>query len=342
MTSPIRTDLGGRLRDGRQIQRRKYKEEEQHKLGVLRAGNSGVLTEDGDFTGACPRVSHLRTLGIETDPPTDSRLIMFQMGTANEDVIYNDLIQTKAADEVVLREHEIPIQWATANGTRVTGRPDMVVCRRTDSVALAQESSETPPQFTPVFGVELKGVFSVWTSREVLFDETPKIDNLIQAAHYSWKLGCPFRLMYKQYGLQAVPSWAGKLFPKRGQKNSEHIEYNDKGDIKAIQPYEIVYELEFDKAGFLKYRREGSPKWTKSLVRTQDIERYYEFLSTMAVKKELGARPLTIDPVGNAKNFSKCGYCPLQKTCDSFEGRGYDVWLDEVRRTLTVDGKETA
>lgn len=323
----IRTDLGSRLRDGRQLARTKYKEEEKDKLGILRAGNSGVMTEDGDAAGSCLRVAHLRSLGIETEPPDDSRLIMFQLGTANEDVIYADLVHTKAEDEIILRETEIPISWVTSNGTKVTGRPDMVVLKKTGDAT------------QPVFGVEIKSIASVWTSREVLFDGTPKFEHLIQAGHYSWKLGCPFKLMYKQYANQAVPQWANKFFPKKGERNSEHIEYNDKGEIKSIQPFEVVYELQWNaKVSSLEYRREDRPndKWVRSPISTADIERFYEFLSTMGSRKELGPRPMTIDAEGREKNFSKCNYCPVKPICDTQEKNGYDAWLQAVKAVAWV------
>lgn len=338
----IRTDLGSRLRDGRQLARTKYKEEEKDKLGILRAGNSGVMTEDGDAAGSCLRVAHLRSLGIETEPPDDSRLIMFQLGTANEDVIYADLVHTKAEDEIILRETEIPISWVTSNGTKVTGRPDMVVLKKVGEelkpshgiIFLANGEAAKA-----VFGVEIKSIASVWTSREVLFDGTPKFEHLIQAGHYSWKLGCPFKLMYKQYANQAVPQWANKFFPKKGEKNSEHIEYNDKGEIKAIQPFEIVYELQWNaKVSSLEYRREDRPndRWVRSPISTADIERFYEFLSTMGSRKELGPRPMTIDAEGREKNFSKCNYCTLKPICDTQEKKGYDAWLGSVKKQLGV------
>lgn len=329
----IRTDLASRLQEGRRIARKKHKEENEKKLGNLRAGNSGIMSEDGDIAGACARIAHLRALGIEVEEPDDSRVIMFQMGTANEDVVYNDLVKTKAEDEVILREEEIPIEWMTKNGTKVTGRPDMVVCRLDTETTLPSGAANVlnTPVPRPLYGIEIKGVFSVWTSRDVLFDASPKMANLIQAAHYSWKLGVPFRLLYKQYANQAVPSWANKFFPKKGEKHSEHIEYNDKGEVKNINPFEIVYELEWDK-DYLKYRREGDARWTKTMIRSADIERFYEHAAGMAVSKELGKRPLTIDAKGKEKSFSNCGYCPLKPICDSTEKNGYGPWLAEVQR----------
>ncbi len=328
----IRTDLAGRLIDGRKLARKEHVEGEVAKLGNLRAGNSGMMSATGDFAGACPRVAHLRQLGIEVDPPDDSKVIMFQLGTANEDVVYADLLKTKAEDEVILREEEIPIEWFTSNGTRVTGRPDMVVCH----VPPAMDGKRIP-----IFGVEIKSIASVWTTRDVLGEQQPKLPHLIQAGHYAAKLGIPFRLLYKQYAIQEIPGWKGgggspgwsqKLFPKKGEPGSESIDY-EKG---RIQPFELVYEIEFDSSSEkrLRYRREspnGAGEWTRTLVTLGDIERFYEHVSKMSETGDLGRRPLTIDALGKEKNYSNCSYCPLLETCDKTEKQGYTKWLEAVR-----------
>lgn len=323
----IRTNLSERLADGRKLARAGHLEKEVHKLGNLRAGNSGIMSENGDVAGACQRVAHLRQLGLEVDPPDDSTVIMFQMGTANEDVVYADLLHTSGDNEIVLREEEIPITWITSNGTKVTGRPDMVICKK------AEPGSDP----IPVFGVEIKSIASVWTSRDIIGEQQPKLPHLVQAGHYSWKLGVPFRLLYKQYVIQEVPSWAMKLFPKEGQLGSEHIDYA-KG---RIRPFEVCYELEWAK-GFLRFRREGIEQgWTKTLISEKDIERFYEFTSRMAETEELGPRPITMNAVGKEKNYSNCSYCPLSATCDQYEEKGYKPWLRAVQKVLgdTNNGK---
>lgn len=336
MTS-INTNLSERLIQGRQLARTKHKEKEVAALGNLRAGNSGIMSPEGEITGSCHRLTHLRQLGIDVEEPTDSKLIMFQMGIANETVVYDDLVHTKAEDEVILREEEIPIEWFTSNGTKVTGRPDMVICRvdPTGSLALRTSSTGEVTRGSSVYGIEIKSIASVWTTREVLFEDQPKLEHLIQAGHYSWKLDIPFRLMYKQYSNQVVPGWASKMFPRVGEKHSEHIDYNDKGDIKAIQPFEIVYELEFTKAGILRYRREGTSKWTNSLVNRKDIHRYYEYASNMRISKDIGPIPMTLDARGKKKGYSRCGYCSLQPICSNKKVRDYDVWLEQVRSLLS-------
>jgi hypothetical protein len=318
--------LKERLVLGRQVQRDKQKAEEATKLGNLRAGNSGAMSPEGEVVGSCHRRAHLRQLGIEVEEHSDTNLLMFSLGTANEDIVYNDLMQTKAENEIILRETEIPVKWLTKNGTNVTGRPDMVICERGEDGAAR-----------PKFGIELKSVASVWTTKDVLFDNNPKMEHLIQSSHYAWRLGVPFLLMYKQYANQVVPSWAGKMFPRKGEANSEHVEYNDKGEVKYIKPFEIVYQVEADKNGRIKYRREtedGSAEWVRTLVKVDDIERFYEFVSTMPEKQELGPRPLALTPTGDKKSYSACTYCPVKSTCDKTEKQGYNPWLEAVKKEV--------
>lgn len=338
--SNIRTDLYKRLIDGRQIGRVEHKEQDQLKLGNLRAGNSGLMTKDGDIAGACHRVAHLRSLGLEIDPPDDSKMLMFQLGTINERSVYDDLVKTMAPNEVLLMEEEIPVEWFTENGAKVTGRPDMVVCEI--------KSIDNAYVNKPVFGIELKSIASVWTSRDIIGEQQPKMPHLIQAGHYSWQLGIPFRLVYNQYGIQEIPSWKGSkdprtgetrpgwgqnLFPKEGEPGSEHIDY-DKGRIK---PFQVCFELEWQKDR-LAYRREDlGGDWTKTLIKSEDIARFYEFTSRMAADQNLGPRPLTIDAFGKEKSYSNCSYCPLKPTCDKFEDKGYNQWLSEVKSFLEKD-----
>src|SRR5690242_18067507 len=60
-----------------------HDEAELAKLGILRGGNSGCLTEEGEEYGKCSRVTLLRYLGV--DAPTDDRSsFFFAAGHANE------------------------------------------------------------------------------------------------------------------------------------------------------------------------------------------------------------------------------------------------------------------
>ena len=322
----IRVDIGKRLREGRQLARDKYKKEEATKIGTLRAGNSGIMSNEGDIAGSCHRLAHLRSLGIQVQEPDDPTLVMFQLGIISEDAIYNDLILTVSSNEVILREHEIPIEWTTTNNTKVTGRPDLVICEY-------EMTTAGDKQIIPRLVIEAKSVASVWVSRSVLLEKEPKISNLAQVGHYMWKLGVPGRLMYKQYAIQAVPDMAFRFLPR----NSEFIEYDERtGNPRNIKPFEIVYELQYNKQKVLQYRIENTKKWINSVVSIPDIERYYEFISRITETGDLGNRPIAIKPNGKEMGYKPCKYCSLKDICGTKKNVEYTTWLAEVKNNIKV------
>lgn len=336
-----------------------HAEKEKLKLGVLRAGNSGVMIEAGRKglptpAGSCPRTAHLRSLGIDLETPTDDKLIMFAGGFLNEDYWYAKL---KADWEpgLILREHEIPIEWMSGD-TQVTGRPDMVLC---DEINLPDENG---PRFinVPVLGIELKGMASIWTARDVSFSQGvpqgPKMNHLCQAGHYSWKLGekynlpapLPYKIIYSSYVNFPSPlmfasdgtkeKMEHKMFPRPGDPGSEKCEYGDSGWLKNVIPHHMIYDIAWDMSedgtdGQLKFCEEGTDKYISSPVTWGGIERYYEQVRRTSM--DLGQRPVTQSSSGTKLNYSMCGYCPLEAVCDKHEGAGYERWLHEVKNHLT-------
>lgn len=322
----IRTNLTQRMMEADSIKQAEHSAAEEKKRGTLRVGSTGIMSETGDIAGSCHRKAHARSLGLEYEEIDTSKRIMFDLGFATEDIVYNKLMATKAEDELILREEEIPITWNTTNGTVVTGRPDIVVCTADKK---------------PVFGLEIKSVHSMWTSRDVLFGGEPKLENIAQAVHYMWKLGVPYKIMYVQFSQlgQSPASWALKLFPTAGDWQSDLIEYNENGNMKHIRQYRLVYDLRLDDKGRLEYSLEGQDKWTATIVTVQDIERYFEFVSKVGETGNLGPRPLTIDAQGKKKGYDLCSvqYCPLSATCDKHE-KNYPDWVAAVKQ-LAPKGK---
>lgn len=336
-----------RLRLGRERKEKDRASEEVKKLGVLRAGMSGIMSgETGDIAGTCHRKTHLRSLGLELEQIEDHKKIMFELGFASEDITTEILEKSLLPHEILLREEEIPIKWQidsvldpdTGLPVQISGRPDIVICtgHEDESGTVLLDTSITGDKFlsaTPKLGLELKSVHSMWTARDVLFNQQPKMNNLIQSAHYMWKLNVPYKLIYKSYSAlgQSMNDWAAKLFPKQGEPLSQYVEYNDKGGIKGLKQFEIVYDLKIDDRGRVCYKLEEATEWTRTIITTQDIERFYTYVSSMAADKQLGPRPMTIDAHGEKLNYKDCQYCPLLGTCDKYESMGYDIWLKEVK-----------
>ncbi len=318
------------LIEARKVDRQKHRDAEVNKLGNLRAGSTGVMSESGDVAGGCHRLGFLRSRGIEMDDITADKHIMFELGFANEDVVYNQLLSILKPGQVILREEEIPINWKTINGTQVSGRPDIVIC----------DASETGNK--AVLGLELKSVHSIWTAREVLFGSEPKMANLIQTAHYMWQVGCPFKLMYKSYsqlgqGMVGTGTWMTKQFPSKGDPMSEFVEYNEKGGIKHIKQFEVIYDVQFSDKDVLQYKLENATRWTSTPFKKQDISKYYEYVSTMESEDKIGPIPLTVKPNGEKANFSNCSYCKLNDTCKSYKGTKLSEWLPIVKEVLKND-----
>lgn len=320
------------LKRGRELQQAEHQSKESEKIGTLRAGSSGIMSPQGDVAGACHRKTMLRSLGIQIEQPDDSKQMMFELGIASEDIVTNTLNRVLEPGHVVLREADIPTDWLTKNGTRVTGRPDIVICvDRTDPIAHAN------PGHVPILGIELKSVHSVWSAKKYLFEQMPSLSNLAQAGHYMWKLDIPYRLVYKSYsalgqGMSWAPRMAG-MFPAQGDPMSEYLDYNDKGVPLQVKQFEMGYKLEWDSNNRLKFLSDmPNSRWVPTLVTKSDLEEYYEYISTMEARQDLGKRPMTLDAIGEKESYTMCKYCPIQKVCDSFESKGFGTWLAEVKK----------
>jgi hypothetical protein len=316
--------------------REKHAEGEQQKLGNLRAGSSGIMIPTGEVAGSCVRKAHIRQLGLELEDLSEDKLLMFDLGFANEDVIADKLKSVLPEGHTILREEEIPVEWTTTNGTRVTGRPDIVICKTTGADPNKLTRAHNNMLLQPTLGLELKSVHSIWTARDVLFGGKPKLSNVIQAAHYMWQLNVPYKLIYSAYsqlgqGMAGKDDWISKQFPRPGQPFSEYVEYNPKGQIKHIRQFEIVYDLQFSDKGVVQFKLEDDTKWKDTIVTRDGIIRFFEATSQVQSTGVLGPRPSQVDLFGEKAGYSDCSYCPLKDICDRLEKTNYSTWLQEVQ-----------
>lgn len=317
------------------------------KAGNLRAGNSGAMVkcDDGSYlpAGSCVRVAHLRTLGVELEAADLPTLTMWDGGFNNEKFWLEKL--TKVWKGPVLQEDDIPVEWTTSSGVKVTGRPDIVLLEAT--------GLETPP--IPVLGLELKSIGSIWTLRDVSLNHpaAPKFAHLCQAGHYSRRLGekfgspepLPYKIIYSAYVNFPVAGWAKKQFPLKGSPRSEFCAYNDKGEIKNTKPHHTIYDIAWD-GDNLKFRLEQSDiltglpcsqnnsKWVVTPVTWSGIQSFFERASLQQMQANFPDRPLTLSGHGVEADYSNCGYCPIQEVCTAYEEKGYNRWVQEVRRHI--------
>lgn len=296
-----------RKADERELAERRTKAES--KQGVLRAGNSGILLDNGDVLGACHRKTMARTLGLEAETiPSESTQGFFAAGFAHELWVINKILDVLPKDYILLCEEEIPIAWTTTNGTPVTGRPDVVICK--------QVKEESGFKDKPVFGIELKALAAANSAAGVKY-RGPKTDHLIQAMHYMIKLGLDsYSLFYSYMASAQMPWWVKKEFP---------IEYE-----KNLLPFRKEYHLEFNAGGYLTFTDEDG-SMTTTLLTASGLSDYYDLVADMIDKKDMFRRPADKDYAGNRMPYSGCNYCPHKSACDQYEGN-YDRWVDELRK----------
>lgn len=283
--------------------------------GTWRVGSGGVFaTIEGkdQVIGTCPRKAIARSMGIEEDIEQD-KFHMFAAGIANEDVFCDRLGKCLPAGYVLKREEEIPISWTTKAGTVVSGRPDVVVCTT---------------EGTPVVGVELKMVCSLWTARDVAFLHTPKSSAVIQAAHYADKLDVPYELWYTSPVNFTVPDWASRK--NFFDMTSPYLELNEKGNIKHVRPFQVGYDITFN-GGACYYAVKGESEWRPTIITKQNSAKFFDLLDSLVSMKRLGPRPSTYDCYGEKQTFDPCSYCSFVGACDKYEA-SWDAWFSAVRK----------
>ena len=264
---------------------------EATKAGTLRIGNAGILV-DGKVYGTCHRVSLARLLGLQTAPNLASK-IMFMAGERNEDSWIDVL--TAAGWEA---DRATVVDAANKFGRKIMGHPDIIL--RKEGAA--------------VMGLELKGIYGSSTLESVL-KGTPKNENLIQMAAYSWLVGVPFALCY------TLPAWT-----KVGSTQHKPL-------------YKIFYsEWRED---VLWYRDEANPAWYKTAITTAGIRAYYDLIDAMMIQKDLGPRPTANYVDGTRHKYGPdaiCNFCAYKSACARYDQtQDYSAWVDDASNTETED-----
>jgi hypothetical protein len=343
--------------DGVEALLKKADEAEGEKVGVLRGGNTGIYIKEKNLVlGKCARETYLRYKGIQISDVDPSRKLMFEAGISNEDSWYTVLKEKWEGQ--IKREEEIPTSWKTSNGTLVTGRPDIVLCK---------------DDGTPVKGIELKLACSIWTCRDILIEDTPKFPHLIQAAHYMWQVGCPFELWYTNRAdfhpnemverlmpkynsaefnrlrpyleivfYQMVKSKMGNVYKKRLKVTEE--EFRDMADtygfgwkegnvnpgVLKIYPFIAGYTLRWEKDGRLSYTSVQTGNSYTTEITAERIRDYFELVSRIEETGKLPPKVVGVKPNGERLNYDINDYSPIKEINDTYEKQGLDVWLEKV------------
>lgn len=358
------------FRKGQQELQRKHSEAESKKSGVLRGGSVGLAMEpnkkgDTDIAGGCAGLAYLRFKGIDTssmEQGTSTRELMFEAGRTNEDSWYAVLAASGYTGKI-LREEEVPVDYTLDNGTRITGRPDMVL--------MGDDNK-------PVRGIELKLVSSIWTARTVLLTKTPKLSHVTQSAHYAIQLAkqyglekpLPFELWYtNRADFETKADFSLNAYPAYGEPGSSHFAYRfyqvvadpSTGSftkrVVTEKQYNMLVELgeevEAVPAKYLPFiqgfhivvKDDGSVWYRDALdataalkptvVTAERIKRYYTLVSEL---KKVPNEPITIKVDGKKENFKLSAYCSLGRLCCKNQaGREISSWATEVADLVATE-----
>lgn len=295
---------------------------EAAKVGFLRGGTSGVIGLDGEVYGKCQRVAYLRQLGIQA-PADASSQELFETGYASEAALLERLARGLPPTKRLATAAELDFEWVTANNTKVSGRPDGGV------VDVATGKLD--------FGLEAKLAASLWTVLGVCYDLRPKGDHLIQAAHYSWRLGSiPFKLVYSvrsDYHLSTAPKWLTEKF----KPGAPHVEFKD-GKAFKVRPHTMIYDLTWDDQGRWCYTCDRQPVPQPTQITTAGLEAWYTQVAALGPDKSLPAKP-RLGTVDGTKGYDQCKYCDWAPVCERTEDLAVGQWLDHIRAFKTEAAK---
>ncbi len=283
-----------------QIESAAHALQEAEKSGVLRGGTTGCVLPTGEVAGQCHRKALIRYLGLQKDAGSSA---WFDMGYANE-FLWEDKIK-KAWPGIVRVESDYPIAWEV-DGIQITGRPDMVLCDLDGK---------------PVAGVELKAMGAINSAAGVFYKNQPKVEHLLQAAHYSSQVGVPFYLVYTCFVKGPLPYYAQK-------------EYN----AKELNPFIKEFKVELNSVGYIQYTTEEGRVFTTKYS-FDGIKDFYRLVSSMAEEKDLYLRYKGMDVEGKRMPYNVCTYCEYKSMCDSYEGN-FDRWVDECARLQITEEPE--
>jgi hypothetical protein len=298
-------DLEKLLCEGENIKQQEHDAIEKEKHGQLRAGNTGIVTEEGDILGSCHRLTLARYLGYQP-PNRPVSQFFFHGGEANEHVYYELLRRSwvkKRGMRLKMEPHthvqwtlrmEVPPEEGKKRGKKVevpvTGRPDF----------LLQDEDENT-----LMVIENKGIQSAMRAKKALIAGQPASDALCQNAHYCWQLDAPGVVTYAAYS-----------------------------SFYKIQPGRIHFYTGFDQEGRF-YFIDKNGNQVKTEITAEAIKRFYELIYMMTVLQKLGPM-YSPKPVYQCDDddYNKCKSCPLREACERYND-DYMSWLDAVKIICT-------
>lgn len=322
------------LHEGTKTKVTKEDLDDNKKAGSLRGGSGGWMSDDFKYvTGSCPRKVWARYKGYTLEDNID-KAQMFEAGHLSEDAVCSILDYSWPHYK---RETEVPTSWTTDNGILVTGRPDIVLCDPLQTDLLTH-------------GLELKLVSSLWTALEVL--QTPKVEHIIQSAHYSKQLNVPYTIVYvNRTNWSLLSDFALQKAPKEGEPGSEVLEYKSY-KTKTKEGKEISYRapktmkcfyrtfpMRWDELGQVEIN--NGQEWLTTFVTWEGIQKFYNYIATMNERGHCGPCPTPVTIKGDNKSYKLCSkeYCNMYQHCKGKANLPLDKWkeiCDKVHADVTA------
>lgn len=339
-------------------------EQEKAKAGKLRGGSCGMVREDGSIVGACAAEAWARFKGVNGMPVDISKELMFAGGRANEDLWLASL--KKSYDGPILCEEDIPLTWVTESGVAVTGRPDIVLGE------LISTKTEID-RFVPVCLLELKQIMSSYSAYHVGVKNTPMLKHVIQAAWYTYQLGCLGELWYTSRQNITCDAWMdhNPRFPAPGEPGSERFSYRyyrlgkinsrsgkptkhksteaeyltlppseRRAEPKSFVPFLQGYLLDIAEDGnvYIKDAMIDNSPWLQTAVNINDIKRWYNYLAELENKiKVVPPAYRNIDIWGEDIGFKFDSAFGPELDPANWAGKDLMTWFDKVKAHLKND-----
>lgn len=288
---------------------------------ILRGGSSGAVI-GGKIYGNCARLAHLRIKGFQVQEAPKKQL-MFSVGRALEEVLFELLTHSGLKPEQIKREEEDPISYSHSSSLPVEGRPDFI---------LYSEAGERET------GIECKGKLSYWGARNLLVEHKADTSHLVQAAHYMWAHDL------KKYALVYLLPTKYPLSPKR-KKDGEFLGWDGfenlppemvevKGDWPmATEINYYVITLSTGPDSTLHVKMHNGKTYTTSLT-WEATQAFYSEVVGMGKDAPLPPPPTADSILGKGmKEWKKCDYCALRPICDS--ETSYERWFEKCVDAVT-------
>lgn len=296
-------DIRQLLIEGHAARAKEHSEKEKQIGAAYRIGSCGVVTEAGEVHGTCHRIAHVRDIGLEKRPAPESPMrIMWLAGEYNEDATFELLSKSSYPGKIGTHDDLGVDVLIDELEQKLVGHPDIGLFTKDDKVEMA---------------LELKGVFGKTTAISVYLEDTPKNDNLCQAAMYSAKLDVPYALMYTNPSYVSLDYWAKKQY-----------------GISSIPPFYKIFYLRWTK-DTLEYRPESQVNWITTSITKTGLDDYYRLLDEMKTKKDLGPRLNSHYVHGKDHKWgqlSDCKFCDYAEACNKYEAHNnYDQWIEGVK-----------